>query len=72
MLKPDAALRKDRANARQPVLQHRHYAVIAGIIASLKVEGEDARREIAEQFADRMATTNGNFDRARFLKACLD
>lgn len=73
MLKPEAALRKDRGNATaRNVMEHRHYAVIAGIISTLEVEGEDQRREIAEQFARGLAQTNSNFDRARFLKACLD
>jgi hypothetical protein len=70
MLKPEAALRKDRANARATVLEHRHYAVIAGII---RVGfGGDSRAVIANVFATHLAETNPKFDRARFMKACLD
>jgi hypothetical protein len=70
MLKPDAALRKDRANARQTVLEHRHYAVIAGIIRD--GFGGDTRALVANVFATHLAKTNPRFDRARFITACLD
>jgi hypothetical protein len=70
MLKPDTALRKDRNNARQPVLEHRHYAVIAGIIRA--GFGGDTRAVVANVFATHLADTNPKFDRARFMRACLD
>lgn len=70
MLKPAAALNKDRRNARQPVLEHRHYAVIAGVIR--EGFGGDTRALVANVFATRLADTNPNFNRARFIKACLD
>jgi hypothetical protein len=70
MLKPEAALRKDRTNARAAVLQHRHYAVIAGIIS--ESFSPITRQEVAYRFAEKLAETNPKFDRARFLKACLD
>jgi hypothetical protein len=31
---------------------------------------ESCRRILAERMADKLATTNERFDRARFLKAC--
>ena len=74
-LKADAAARKDALGATHPAtLQHRHFAVIAGILADM--DGENCgvsrgqHREICEHFADRLAATNPNFDRARFLAAC--
>lgn len=70
MLKPEAALRKDRGNAKQAVLEHRHYAVIAGVIRA-GFGGAD-RAVVANIFATNLAETNPRFDRARFLKACLD
>lgn len=68
-LKPAAAARKDALGAKHPAtMQHRHFAVIAGII--LDMPGLTARPLVARHFADRLAGTNENFDRARFLKAC--
>ena len=73
MLKPDAAARKDKLGADYPAtLQHRHFAVIAGILAELKARGADPEQHttVCEHFADGLAETNPKFDRARFLKAC--
>ena len=74
-LKPQAALDKDKLGARYPAtLQHRHFAVIAGILADLdgvKLSiNPEQRRAIREHFADSLRATNPNFDRARFLAAC--
>lgn len=72
MLKPEAALRKDRANrTARNVLQHRHFAVIAGIIQSFSYD-HSLRRHVADRFANKLAETHSNFDRDRFIKACLD
>lgn len=74
MLKPEAAARKDALGASHPAtLQHRHFAVIAGILADLGPNQgvfDNQRLSIAGHFADELAGTNPNFDRARFLKAC--
>ena len=75
-LTTEAALRKDKTNAAAPfdgTLQHRHFAVIAGIIASMPNHAptlRTAKRSVALQFADKLADTNPRFDRARFLAAC--
>lgn len=70
-LKPDAAFRKDRTNAAADVMQHRHFAVIAGIIAGMQGDwSKQAHAHIAHRFANELASTNPRFDRARFLKAC--
>jgi len=76
-LKPDAALRKDRTTATdRAIFQHRHFAVIADIIRRMeKVNNQehgfiDVREDVAEHFADWLASTNPNFDRSRFLAAC--
>ena len=73
-LKPDAALRKDQLGANCPAkLEHRHFAVIAGILGDLGPNQgvfPNQNRAICEHFADGLAETNPNFNRARFLKAC--
>ena len=67
MLTNHAALAKDRNNAKNPVMEHRHFAVVAGIIADL----DDAQREqIALHFAASLAATNPKFNKARFMAAC--
>lgn len=64
-----AASNKDKRNAdNTAVMQHRHYAVVAGIIADLDLDYPQ-RAIIADQFARKLAA-NPNFDRARFIKAC--
>jgi hypothetical protein len=68
-LKPESALRKDHGNAKaRDVLQHRHFAVIAGVIKAMADPG--FRAHTAEHFARELEDTNRNFDRDRFLKAC--
>lgn len=65
----EAALNKDQRSAKTraaSALQHRHYAVIAGIIADLP---SAMRGDVASEFARALAT-NPNFNRARFLRAC--
>ena len=74
-LKPDAAARKDELGARYPAtLQHRHFAVIAGILAGLNgydhAVSRGQHQDICEHFADELAKTNPKFDRRRFLAAC--
>lgn len=74
-LKPDAAARKDALGAKHPAtLQHRHFAVIAGILADLDGDthgvSRGQHRDICEHFAIRLAATNPNFDRKRFMTAC--
>jgi hypothetical protein len=61
-------------------LQRRHFKLIADVIAGLVLsddehdaEGleqvESLRRSIAEQFASALASSNGRFDRERFVSA---
>lgn len=76
-LSQTAALSKDTRNASQPVMQHRHYAMIAGILRTFEFSNttrfnnhEKDRAEIVTHFADCLASTNPNFDRTRFLRAC--
>jgi len=74
-LKPDAAARKDALGAKHPAtLQHRHFAVVAGILDRLDRDAlgisDGQHRDLCEDFADGLAVTNPNFDRGRFLKAC--
>lgn len=66
-LTAESALRKDRLNARAPVMEHRHFAVVAGVIAKLSC---DVRLDIARHFANELAATNPRFNRHRFLRAC--
>jgi hypothetical protein len=77
MLTPESTLRKDRANAaKTATFEHRHFAVIAGIIREELEHGvcgedqRDAVRNVADRFARRLVNTNPRFDRTRFLKAC--
>lgn len=64
-----AALSKDRSSApRLRVFQHRHFAAIAGMIASFGYPQE--RERLVLHFANTLARSNVNFDRARFLRAC--
>ena len=66
-LTAQSALAKDRRNANAPVMEHRHFAVIAGIVAKIHPR---IRSEIAWHFAGELLATNRNFDRDRFLRAC--
>ena len=79
MLTQTSALRKDirsakHANGAWPgVLQHRHFAFIAGVIKAMPAHAASLRaqkRSTALAFADACASTNPRFDRARFLLAC--
>lgn len=67
-LSPDVAARKD-ARTGKSEMQHRHFATVAAIIASLP-HGAKIQRQVAEHFADELRTTNPKFDRRRFLQAC--
>ncbi len=72
MLTKQSAHRKD-LNAGLADMQHRHFATVATIIRT-RLYGDltKAQRNIvAEAFADALPATNPNFDRARFLAACL-
>lgn len=46
------------------------FQLIADVISNLNSDGGDPYTYVAEAFADKLADTNPNFDRARFLKAC--
>lgn len=76
MLTQSSALAKDHRSAKSvPDMQHRHFAWIAGLIASSRhddetVQGLSVRRIMAHKAADDLQHTNRNFDRDRFLAAC--
>lgn len=68
-LTTEAALRKDKTNAHGTgAMEHRHFAMIAGIIADMAPGVVRAR--VARQFADKLHYSNPRFDRQRFLLAC--
>jgi len=74
-LTQESALRKDKTNRHGNMdgMQHRHFAVIAGIIADMPTHAPSlrtAKRSVALTFADKLAHTNQRFDRERFLRAC--
>jgi hypothetical protein len=48
-------------------MTRQHFCLIAEAIAGLPMEW---RPMIAKRFADKLAATNGRFDRDRFLSAC--
>jgi hypothetical protein len=63
-----AAQRKDARNAKS-AMQHRHFATVAAIIATLQLK-EPALSHVIRHFTDELAGTNERFDRARFIAAC--
>ena len=71
MLTKQSAHRKDTRNAPAS-FTHQHFRKVAEIIRTYRKEWptELGRIEVAEHFADCLATTNPNFDRHRFLMAC--
>jgi hypothetical protein len=74
-LKPAAALSKDKLGASHPAaLQHRHFAVIAGILANLDRDSlgltQGQHLNICQDFASELSGTNPKFDERRFMVAC--
>lgn len=61
------AFRKDRSTP-PTLMQHRHFATIAAIIAKLD---DGMKFTVARHFADELAKTNPRFDRLRFVNAVL-
>lgn len=51
-------------------MQRRHFEVIAGIIKRAEL-GAQERADLAVTFADALKQFNSNFDRARFVEACI-
>ena len=73
MLSTQAALRKDRTQPSGPILQHRHFAFIAAVIANMPTHAATLRTQkesTARAFAEACAKSNPRFDHARFLRAC--
>lgn len=70
-LSTTAANRKDLNTGRDNsvTFQHRHFAKIAAIIADIPDAGY--RADMAMHFADKLDATNPNFNRDRFLAACM-
>lgn len=72
MLSHHAALEKDNRSGLSP-MQHRHFATVAAIIASLHESGTMGRDDaaaVADHFAAELVKTNPKFDKRRFLAAC--
>ncbi|MEO1208426.1 MAG: hypothetical protein AAFX78_02690 [Cyanobacteria bacterium J06638_20] len=65
-LTTESALAKDKRTGKAQ-MQHRHFATIAAIIASLP---KPIRYDVAEHFAFELRETNPKFDIDRFLAAC--
>lgn len=64
---------RNRGRNGAPLFQHRHFAVIAAVIADMPKHAASLRAQresCANAFADRLAATNPNFDRSRFIAAC--
>ena len=51
-------------------MQRKHFELIAETVRDMPNANTTERRNIAQWFADKLASTNPNFDRARFLRAC--
>lgn len=70
MLTTKSAHRKDITTGLAE-MQHRHFATVATIIRGMPADVYGTE-QVAEIFADRLAWTNPNFNRARFLAACKE
>lgn len=70
-LTKNAAERKDKASGTNAVLQHRHFAFIAAVLADLSTseDMEGLTPVVARAFAEALAKSNPRFDRSRFMKA---
>jgi hypothetical protein len=60
----------------KPALEHRHYKLIAGIIADLDVVtggvlNEQIKASVAEHFAKELRRTNPRFSHSRFVSAAM-
>lgn len=54
---------------RKPVtMERRHFEFIAETIRT--IEDDEIRRHVARRFCAKLASTNANFDRERFMIAC--
>jgi hypothetical protein len=51
-------------------MSRKDFELIARTIRESATRANVSNGVIAREFADALATTNPNFDRARFLKAC--
>ncbi|OHV58137.1 hypothetical protein LCM4576_08360 [Mesorhizobium sp. LCM 4576] len=54
--------------ATMPAMQHRHFAAIAAMVRDLPERVN--RLTVARSFAGKLASSNPNFDRERFIAAC--
>ena len=51
-------------------MQRRHFEVIAGILKTADIQ-ETERQVLADMFAEGLGVYNTNFDKGRFVTACL-
>lgn len=65
---PQSLKAKDLRTATSAQLQHRHYAFIASIIAS--IADPTTKHHMAIHFKRNLTRTNHKFDGRRFLAAC--
>jgi hypothetical protein len=73
MLSFKAKVAKDKRTPATTTMQHRHFVMIASIIAGLPDHAPSlraAKASTANQFAAQLAATNPAFDRDRFMQAC--
>lgn len=72
MLSAKAANRKD-LSAKPATMTHQHFRQIAAILREMPVHSATLRVQrdsCINAFATKLAGTNPNFDRARFVSAC--
>ena len=67
-LSTQAAMQKDKASAGFCKMEHRHFALIAGVIANMT--DANSRYETAYLFGLSLRKTNPSFDHDRFMRAC--
>lgn len=53
-------------------MTRKDFELIARTVRNLHGISEDTRRNIAWQFANDLSETNPQFDKARFVAACLE
>ena len=58
-------------DSNNPLFERRHYNAIAETIAALGCVTDFVRRNLATEFALRIAGTNSRFNQDRFISACM-
>ncbi len=52
-------------------MTRQHFQLIADVLNEYEFADPEDRVNLANRFADRLRTTNPNFNRDRFIEACI-